>query len=327
MQSRQPRKTYTPLYNPYKSAESAGKVVIMLLLINIVLSIIAMWSSYSQVKIIDRISKGEDIPENVIDENDEREATIGFVQIGLLILTAVFFCIWIYRASANLRSFGIRGLNYTPGWAVGWFFVPFANYIMPYKVTKEIWQASEPTVDQWQTVNPPPLLLSWWIFWIGSNIVGYISFRIIIDAETAKALLNATWLSFVSDLLSIIAAGLAIYVIKGINQNQNEKIALVGKYGVIQFAQPVYQTPQQQNGIPYSHPTIQENEQISGQANASDSSYQPPNEYSDIPNAKPVAKPKQQFDDPGGFTDFDYVDDHEKIDDFEDIGDIDKIED
>ncbi|RYY09693.1 MAG: DUF4328 domain-containing protein, partial [Alphaproteobacteria bacterium] len=47
---------------------------------------------------------------------------------------------WIYRVNANAHSFA-DGLTITPGWNVGWFFVPIANLWKPFEGIKEVWQA------------------------------------------------------------------------------------------------------------------------------------------------------------------------------------------
>ncbi|MFA5801634.1 MAG: DUF4328 domain-containing protein [Thermoleophilia bacterium] len=56
----------------------------------------------------------------------------------------VMLVIWIYRAAVNLRAMNIQGLKYSPGMAVAWFFIPFANFIMPVFVIREIWRGSNP---------------------------------------------------------------------------------------------------------------------------------------------------------------------------------------
>lgn len=47
----------------------------------------------------------------------------------------------------NLVSFNVQGLRFTPGWAVGWFFIPFANFVMSPLILTKIWRASTPHVQ------------------------------------------------------------------------------------------------------------------------------------------------------------------------------------
>jgi hypothetical protein len=41
------------------------------------------------------------------------------------IAAGIVFLIWVYRAHNNLSSLKVRGLEYTPGWAVGLWFIPW----------------------------------------------------------------------------------------------------------------------------------------------------------------------------------------------------------
>ena len=79
--------------------------------------------------------------------------------------TPILVLTWIYRANYNARQLGAADMRFTPGWAVGWYFIPIAWFWMPYLAMREIWRAS---------VNPSdlgaapvwPLLRWWWGLWI-----------------------------------------------------------------------------------------------------------------------------------------------------------------
>src|SRR5688572_5676802 len=45
----------------------------------------------------------------------------------VLVVSIIVVGMWIYRAHANLSDAGVDGLEFTPGWAVGWYFIPIAN--------------------------------------------------------------------------------------------------------------------------------------------------------------------------------------------------------
>src|SRR5262249_21379522 len=96
---------------------------------------------------------------------------VGGAGLGLVVSTIiaiVFYCIWIHRAAKNLRALGRRGLAFTPGWCVGWFFVPFGNLVKPYQAVSEIWKASAPDADAdgWRARSGSSLVGLWWAMWI-----------------------------------------------------------------------------------------------------------------------------------------------------------------
>lgn len=83
-------------------------------------------------------------------------------------------------------------MGFTPGWAVGWYFVPIAWFWKPYQAMREIWQASvNPT--SWREQPVTAALHWWWTLWIvplwGLSIVGWALGRNLDEAgvETVEA--------------------------------------------------------------------------------------------------------------------------------------------
>ena len=103
---------------------------------------------------------------------------------GVLILT------WIYRANYNARQLGASGITITPGWSVGWYFVPFANLWMPYLAMKEIWKASV-NPKSWSSEAVSSLVPWWWFFWIVYNVFANVSLRMAWRAEEIYEFNNA----------------------------------------------------------------------------------------------------------------------------------------
>jgi len=130
---------------------------------------------------------------------------------------------WLYRSYCNLPAFGTprRNLNYSPGWAVGSFFVPFANLVIPYRALKELWQNSIPGDENFfGEISPPSWFPLWWGFWVVSNIVGNIYFRIAFNENISREVI--TGVGVISDSLSIVAAVFAVAVVGDITKRQEE---------------------------------------------------------------------------------------------------------
>jgi len=91
------------------------------------------------------------------------------------IATLVLLVIWVYRAAVNLRAMNVQGLKYSPGMAVAWFFIPFANFVMPIFVMRELWRGSHPrTAETSDAVNTraPFYVGIWFLFYV---IAGFLS--------------------------------------------------------------------------------------------------------------------------------------------------------
>ncbi|RYZ40959.1 MAG: DUF4328 domain-containing protein [Myxococcaceae bacterium] len=59
--------------------------------------------------------------------------TIAFVDVVSYRLTPVVFLMWKYRVIRQLNTLG-QDVGATPGWSVGWWFVPFANLVKPFRI-------------------------------------------------------------------------------------------------------------------------------------------------------------------------------------------------
>ena len=103
------------------------------------------------------------------------------------LITAVLVLNWIHRANHNVRQLRAVDMQFTPGWAVGWHFVPIAWFWKPYQAMTEIWRASRNPAD-WRGEPVSPLLHWWWILWIvpfwGGSIVELVAARRLDDAGT-----------------------------------------------------------------------------------------------------------------------------------------------
>jgi hypothetical protein len=123
---------------------------------------------------------------------------------SLLLLNVVLFCVWLYRAAGNLRALGASRLEFTPGWAVGWLFVPFANLVMPYRTMRELWLASRwPSGWRIRVVVPPVLL--WWLAYVLSGILGRIKHLMLVHAHGAAEVLAMSRLEITGMALFLVA--------------------------------------------------------------------------------------------------------------------------
>ena len=87
------------------------------------------------------------------------------VMAGAGLTAMILVLVWIHRANYNARQLGATGLKMSPGWAVGWYFVPVAWFWKPYQAMKEIWQASVSPKHWWRQAGSP-LLGWWWALWL-----------------------------------------------------------------------------------------------------------------------------------------------------------------
>jgi hypothetical protein len=196
--------------------------------LSIVREVADVMSTSSQIELLTRTHTGFGISGAEAAANDARQTAVALVGAIVYLATAVFFLMWIHRAHRNLPSLGAVGLKYSPGWAVGGFFVPFLNLVRPYQVVQEVWRASDPEADpgdhvSWRLPRSSPLILVWWVSWLAMNFVAYASRRGARANATIDNLITRSWIEIAHGFIGIVAAVLAIPVIRQINDFQERK--------------------------------------------------------------------------------------------------------
>lgn len=158
--------------------------------------------------------------------NDRRQQIVGLFCIAIFITSAILIAKWIYRANYNARQLGAKGMEFTPGWSIGWFFIPIACLWKPYEAMKEIWQASQSPCD-WKDIKTGPLIPVWWMLWLVNAVAGQVMFRFSLKAEELDELLNASIINQMSDFISIPLAIVTLLMINKIYSFQVKNRYLV----------------------------------------------------------------------------------------------------
>ena len=159
---------------------------------------------------------------------------LALIEFFIYVATIVVFLMWLYRAHDNLRAFDrSRRLDYSPGWAVGSFFIPFVNLVVPYRAVKEVWQKSGPPDEAlFAEPNPPAWFPLWWTFWLLSSFANNLSFRLSFNEKVSES--TGTIISIVASALTIVAALFCYVVVGEIDKRQEEtsKNLRLGKFSV-----------------------------------------------------------------------------------------------
>ncbi len=117
--------------------------------------------------------------------------------------------------------------DFSSGWVVGSWFVPFLNLFRPYQIMKYIRDKSDPETANleigYYDAGGNFTLNAWWGFWLACYIVDRLFNRIYWRAEKLDDHVVAGWAGIVSSGLTIVAACLAIAVAPAITSRQEER--------------------------------------------------------------------------------------------------------
>jgi len=72
------------------------------------------------------------------------DGTVSIFNLIVLIVTVIVFLICQHRAYNNLPPLGVPRPDFSSGWVVGSWFVPFLNLFRPYQIMKYIRDKSDP---------------------------------------------------------------------------------------------------------------------------------------------------------------------------------------
>jgi len=205
-------------YHFRKDIKGLAKVVLVLLFLGVVGDLVSLYSDVLEKKLLAR-----DFTMEEANINDARQSVIGIATLILYVVTAIPFLMWISRANANCHGFHARGMRFTPGWAVGWYFIPIMNLFRPYQVMAEIWKVSKRPQD-WESLSTPGIVSAWWALWLIAAFVGRLYFRLAMKAETIPELQSLSNLSLFVDVLSVFLTLVAFKLVSSITRMQTDLV-------------------------------------------------------------------------------------------------------
>lgn len=211
----------------FKSSESLTKWVKYMLYAQILFAIISIISGYLEYQLLSGYKDGVYASQETIiadmEANDMRQGIVSVLYMIIYFVLAFLILKWIYRANYNARQLGAENMKFTPGWSIGYYFIPILAIWKPYQAMKEIWQASKNPLD-WTSQNPSGILSIWWTLWLISNILGQIIFRLYRRAEELKELIDLNLITQISYLLDIPLALALLSIINSIYKMQMDHI-------------------------------------------------------------------------------------------------------
>ncbi len=140
----------------------------------------------------------------------------------------VFFLIWIYQASRNLKLLQSAGMLHTPIMSVVYFFVPVMNLYRPYFVMQEIWRGSDPHAVgnslTWIDAPKGAVVRSWWFFFLAALVLRVAS-RQLESHVNWESLGTIALMSCLSHLCMVVAGVLLIVIVSAVAIRQRERYA------------------------------------------------------------------------------------------------------
>lgn len=169
---------------------------------------------------------------------------VSLLEIAVFVFTVAVFLMWQFTTYKNLTPLKAKNLEATPGWAIAYWFIPFANLWKPYTAIREIWYESDPDFDPEIGFLPTsygtsPIFGWWWAFWLLGNMSANVSARL---SESDQFVNNGVFFvaHIIATAIGVGAAIFAILVVREITQRQELRAKRLNELGKLtnQFLPP-----------------------------------------------------------------------------------------
>ncbi len=207
----------------FKNADDLTRWVRYLLYAQVIIILISIFSGYLERQLLldfqnsTYLSQEQAIAD--AEASDQRQGLVAITYLVIYIVSIICIGKWIYRANYNARQLGAQGMKFSPGWSVGYFFIPILLLWKPFQAMKEIWKASKNPSD-WQNEDVDGIVSVWWALWLVSNFLGQYVFKLSLRAQEIEELLRVNTIYMISDIVSILLALSFLSVVKSIYNMQ-----------------------------------------------------------------------------------------------------------
>lgn len=216
----------------FRNSDTLTTWVRYMLYAQIFVSIVSMASGYLEYELLTDFQNGTyTSQEQAIadgEASDQRQGIVGILYLIVFVVSGFLILRWIHRANYNVRQLGAENMKFTPGWSIGYYFIPILTLWKPYQAMREIWKTSKSPSD-WRAQDSSGILQVWWFLWLISIFLGQAILRLSMRSEEIPELINLNILIQVSDALDILLALVFLSIVNNIYNFQSGHLSSANK--------------------------------------------------------------------------------------------------
>jgi len=216
-------------FDRFKSAGRLLQVVLGALCVWALLALLSFVAELGRLDLVDRIGAGNTVSLDDATQSDHLVQIAAGVEIAAFVITGIAFLFWLHRIVANNRALGALATRFSPGYAVGCWFIPFANLALPLVAVREAWRAADPmrlhsTFEDRRRSRAPWYLAGWWVLFEAANFLSYGA-GLAASGETnpLQALHNTSMVQLAAIGLAWLAALFAMVTVIQLTRRQEQK--------------------------------------------------------------------------------------------------------
>lgn len=214
----------------YAFRDCSGRVHLLrtLLWIGAGVALVAVVSGLMDIDLLSEMIAGRSVSAAEANASEFRQGLLSVTGFILFLATFVVFLMWLHRTSSNARTLATGPMRFTPGWSVGWFFVPIMNFWRPLQVMKELWRVSQ---EGTKYPRPTGVVVVWWLLWLAAGILSRIGGRMMLQAmrgpeeSMVVKLQFASSIDLVSQVVRVASCIMSVVLVSGVFRMQLETLA------------------------------------------------------------------------------------------------------
>lgn len=186
------------------------------------LSLAIVWAGVDAARMVDPVASGAVPFEDLV----AAEGVLGvliLLELATFVVAGIVWILWLYRSHRQAASARDGDYRHTPGWAIGSWFVPFANLWIPKQMHDDIWVRASPSGLGRQGKG---LLNWWWFLFLASRVVD-IAVAAVLPPEVFPA---PGWSAYYASsawggAYDVVLAVVALLVVRGLSQRVDQASA------------------------------------------------------------------------------------------------------
>ena len=222
-----------PVAGPWRRLAGVAKGLRVILILTAVANGLLIAALLALHRTVDNFLDG-DGSLGAVDDAVDFANLATFLVAAFTITVFVLTIVWEWRLAKNHELLGRPGTTFGPGWAIGAWFIPLANLVLPILQFKDLWKGSDPGLprgsEEWKRRPVAGLLWVWWAAFVGSIVLDWASVFNVDDnvdevVDVNRQLDRVVGLGIAAYALRIVAAILFIVVVRRLTERQEQSIA------------------------------------------------------------------------------------------------------
>lgn len=220
-------------FQPVKGLATAAKV---LLVVNFLTAAIFGFFRLLERGVVTDFRAGAASRQDLADSDSRINSIVSIMQISWIV-SIVIFLMWFFRSRKNAAALGDE-VPYVPGMAIGSWFIPLANLVMPLQIALGMWRK-----DGAGNRRGGGLVIGWWTAFVGglivraigensiSSAVKSVNYSAVAVERSLDNLLSGELTSAIGGFALAVGALLAIMVVTGLSKAQEQRFAALSASG------------------------------------------------------------------------------------------------